>query len=388
LRALPEKCKTYTTYRAGNVFARKVLAGDGKIRAMSLQKLPPDKDFAETKPAPVGEAAPVERYATRWFSEAWGDLMAWLKLERSFSGITGLIMLLLSIVLLVVNGVTWTSVLPVGVSAAVLLVAFIILFFRSPAKLDSKKQAEIERLSTEIRTLSAQLTTNAEGHKEERTNLIASFREEIGGLKEKEGKLVSIFAKQLKAQAEPLNEKIASLESQLQALNKHSLTFEIDTSSVTGVHLRRQERTYNLPKEMNPLQFEIYIITGNLQIRFINHDVAVNSVISLKPSLIRKDKNGAEEEAIIVDVESFTSIYEGEQTVDLSRISFLGTRITPYFLLHFALVTPVESIGELNKDCFLRITMEAMRQPPYTVDLDVMTWQGATEYRAPVKPRK
>jgi hypothetical protein len=114
----------------------------------------PDTDFA------LGTAAPIERYYSRCFKQAWDDFRAKLQQEKTIGGVTGSIMLLITTGLFIWQIVPWVSLLPVGVLVTALLGYFIYVLFRAPAKLDDGRQSQINGLAARIIELSA----SAENH--------------------------------------------------------------------------------------------------------------------------------------------------------------------------------------------------------------------------------
>ena len=296
----------------------------------------------ETSLVPAAEAAPVKRYTARWFGEAWGELMAWLKLERSFSGITGIIMLVLSMVLLAVNGVTWMSVLPVVVSLSVLFVAFIILFFRAPSKLEDKKQLEIDGLNVRIKELKAEVQAVWDNHWKEQDKLADSFREDIAALTAERD----------------------SLKSQLEELKKHKLIFEIDARASQFFLQERPDKRV--------------VVLAGIRLHFVNKDVHPWSMMSLDLSLHDLQEG--------VDIFTLWSARYSSNGVEIEREQFEGMlvqagRTTPFYLFEPIMIIHddrIQTASDLLKGLHcLRLTMEANNnQPPLTANL-LLSWEEA-----------
>lgn len=88
----------------------------------------------------------IECYGTRWLNQAWSDFIAKLKQEATFSGISGVIVMVTTVVLFFFLGTTLVTALPVVVFLALLLGYFAFVLFRAPAKLDAARQDEINAL--------------------------------------------------------------------------------------------------------------------------------------------------------------------------------------------------------------------------------------------------
>jgi hypothetical protein len=120
--------------------------------------------------------------------------------------------------------------------------------------------------------------------------------------------------------------------------------------------------------------------TADIRIRFTNRNINKIMVTKLEVSLLRKTWSG--KERAIPTVESYGVVYEeaSTQKINWHELDFLGTRVgTANYQLSWIFEISKEAMEKLNKNCFLRITMEAMRQPPYSIDLDVDWKQAISE---------
>lgn len=336
----------------------------------------------ETSLAPTADAAPVKSYAARWFGEAGGDLMAWLKLERSFSGITGLVMLLLSVILLAVTGVTWTSVLPIVVSLSVLLIAFTGFFFRAPAKLDKGRQAEIGGLVEGSNALNA-------AHAAEVERLNVAHQAAIGALGERLDKESKSLTTQHEKHTATLQTEIASLQSELNEFIP-KLKFVVERNLQCRVTLRHEEYLFD-PPDGEPKEVDYYVINANVKIHFEN-DAAITLTLRQRMwvSLFRRTGRGKEKEIPLDPEKESLLMLAGEGsdvTPKLEDFVFEPLKPTKSYALFFGMGISTRYGKRLNRNCFIRLTMDAMGQLPCYVDLDV-DWEAAqTEKGTTMTPR-
>ncbi|HEX8142202.1 MAG TPA: hypothetical protein VF553_06365 [Pyrinomonadaceae bacterium] len=213
------------------------------------------------------------------------------------------------------------------------------------------------------------LTELNEGHRKMHLALMKIHEKEVEWRKEIFKSTVDSNAKSMKdihnryrAQAEEQSRKIRVQSSRILKLTKqteHKLIFE--------VHPKPQSQAY---VQYHP-SFNKYLITANLEIHLENHDTTPRTIKRWEAWLIRKTKRGTEKkirEASILVLDK-----SGKETT-LERVDILG--ITPDHWLHCALELPARYGKRLNQNCFLRVTLEATRQKPYPLDLDV-DWQKA-----------
>lgn len=162
-------------------------------------------------------------------------------------------------------------------------------------------------------------------------------------------------------------------ESRPEHRDVYKLIFEVDTDDQSQVKSDRHPKALRFKKTEPdvPIRMDLWVLTVNLRIRFENHDIHPIQLKKMKVSLLRKARDGREREIPLF--RSLMEIFEegttGKFVPDQNQI--LGNRITPYYWVQCVLEVS-ERYGErLNQNAFLRVTVDALRQPPYSVDLDV-----------------
>jgi hypothetical protein len=168
---------------------------------------------------------------------------------------------------------------------------------------------------------------------------------------------------------------------------EHKLVAEVDTDqSQVGCDYLPQALRFSEREPDVPLKMDLYVLRVNLKIRFENHDVHPIPFKQITVSLLRKARSGAER--IIPVFRSFMEMYEGDamQKFSPEGMEVRGRRITPYYWIQSALEVPARYGKRLNRNCFLRVTTEALGQPPYHVDLDV-NWANTLGGYASVRDR-
>jgi hypothetical protein len=162
-------------------------------------------------------------------------------------------------------------------------------------------------------------------------------------------------------------------ESRPEKRDVYKLIFEVDIDDQSQVKSDHHPQALRFKKTEPdvPVRMDLWVLTVNLRIRFENHDIHPIQLKKVKVSLLRKARDGREREIPLF--RSLMEIFEegttGKFVPDQNQI--LGNRITPYYWVQCVLEVS-ERYGErLNRNCFLRVTVDALRQPPYSVDLDV-----------------
>lgn len=169
--------------------------------------------------------------------------------------------------------------------------------------------------------------------------------------------------------------EIDSLKSQLDKLTVYKLIFEVDVP-------RSKANVF--------LDSAGYIVSLKLQIRFINSDEQPLYMNRLAIALIRKDESGTESEIPKIEQTLYEMRYEEDQwnfhgwdNIDL-KIS--GRDKTPCHSIKGNIIIPHDSRWLLDSNCFLRVCMEAMNQPPYILNFDV-DWSGMNLGWVNITPR-
>ena len=109
---------------------------------------PPERALAPTDP----KALP-ERYGARLLAHAWDEFLTKLRQEGTVSGVTGALMLLVTAGLYWYDYAPLLSLIPVFAYAAVLVLFFAYVLFRSPARLDEGRQGKIAGLNASMESL-------------------------------------------------------------------------------------------------------------------------------------------------------------------------------------------------------------------------------------------
>jgi hypothetical protein len=332
----------------------------------------------ETSLTPATESSPEKSYR----HQRWNHVR-----EETGGQTVGLIAGVIGALVSAVIVGSLTGGIAAGVAAALVtfLAAFsvilLVYYAKAPQALDSKRQEEIDGLNTKIRELNS--------NKEELTGKIATL--EIA--RKEDAKII---------QAEVNNNAntytyLDSVESQLKELkkqNSHKLKLKVDTKFASHVFV-----AYYDPKiehaEVKPLSRDRYIITAYIHVQFSNEDIHPNTVNEMQVRLIRKNENEAETEISNLDISVEASVIVMEtniaQPIQLHEMQILSGRITAPYILLSTIEIPTELGATLDHDCFLRVTMDAMRQPTCSLDFDV-DWEterrnGSNSYTY-ITPRK
>lgn len=197
--------------------------------------------------------------------------------------------------------------------------------------------------------------------------------------------IVGQYAKDLTAanvEKEKLEDELHSLRGSFAELEteKDSLKFQLED-------LKKLRLIVNTNRQ-SEVRVEVedgkYFITAYLKIHVENHALVSVPLRNLEASLLRKTKRGAEKE--IPRSKTPLTALAGPEAL-LNHDVLAGRVSEP--LWYFGVVDMLPGYWKrLNHTCFLRVTMEAMRQPPYSVDLDV-DWQSlGRNGKVYVTPRK
>jgi class 3 adenylate cyclase len=200
--------------------------------------------------------------------------------------------------------------------------------------------------------------------------------------------------------AEISKRKSQAPESQPEKRDVYKLILEVDAddqSQVKSDHHPQASRFKKTEPDV-PVRMDLWVLTVNLRIRFENHDIHPIQLKKIKLSLLRKARDGR-----VREIPLFRSLMEIVEEGTAEKLvpdqnQILGNRITPYYWVRGVLEVSARYGGRLNQNCFLRVTVEALRQPPYSVFLDV-DWKtsrkgyvfvthrkGCLTPRAPAKP--
>jgi Flp pilus assembly protein TadB len=135
----------------------------------------PERDSLIPRPASGQEslttATPTESYFNRWRRQARSDFLDTLRKEATMSGITGILVILITITLFLLGVAPLVSLLPVAAFIMVVLTYYTFHFIHAPATLDRNRQSEIDSFNTDIKelhtytgALESQLNIQASNH--------------------------------------------------------------------------------------------------------------------------------------------------------------------------------------------------------------------------------
>jgi hypothetical protein len=182
-------------------------------------------------------------------------------------------------------------------------------------------------------------------------------------------------------EVEALKGKIAGLE----ARNKYNLIFDVDTKRKSFVHVLRNLGDISRGSNRVPKPISC-IVELHLRLRFENHDVNPIAIKKMDVAIISKE-NGVENNISLLQPTDIQISQEGtDEKIKLDEVEILGGRFTPYYWLKCKLELPAEYIERLNENNFLRVILDAMRQPPYIVDFN-LNWYVAGFDKSYIKYR-
>jgi len=175
-----------------------------------------------------------------------------------------------------------------------------------------------------------------------------------------------------------LEAEVSTLQSELDKLKKHKLKFEIDA-----------------PRSKVCVAFaykEGYDVSLHLYIRFINSDTYPLFVHTVSASLIKKDEDETELEIPKIAYELHQAVYNPElesawqlkswENIDLK----ISERDTTLYHTIKGRIDVSRDNQIFNKIWFLRVSMEAMNQTPYSLDFEV-DWDGRNQGWMSITPR-
>jgi hypothetical protein len=176
----------------------------------------------------------------------------------------------------------------------------------------------------------------------------------------------------LQTSRDEMQARIVNLESRIDELTKHSLLLEVDLKShpsPSGGRRRSQlfiDADEHIPDSSKSVTSK-YAIRTAMRARFNNQANTARTVSSLAIALRRETRDADKAETPI----TLTGIRkEDGPQVTLDEIVIEGGG-TSYYWLECEGELKAEWARLLDRDCFVRVTMQANKQPPYCVDLDV-----------------
>lgn len=173
--------------------------------------------------------------------------------------------------------------------------------------------------------------------------------------------------------------EIDSLKSELDEFKAHKLKFEIDAhrSNVTVTSYHNEQ----------------FSVKMHLHICFENSDVNPLTVKRVSVLLIKKNEDETEKEIPLTDKDLYEYVFDNvhalpkrEAKWEYRNLPVEGRHQTFFHSIEGQISADGDCRAILNKDCFLRVTMEAMNQPPYSLDFDVK-WENINQGWIDITPR-
>ena len=284
------------------------------------------------------------------------------------SGITGILVILITITLFLLGVAPLVSLLPVAAFIMVVLTYYTFHFIRAPATLDRSRQSEIDSFNTDIKelhtytgALESQLNIQASNHLKDIQQLTKK-NEEMSDVVRSVQAERDTFERERNA----LEAERNSLKARIDKLNNYKLTLDIDTK-------RTLVRVSESVIGCNPF--------AGIRMCFDNADIY--RLIMKGVDLTLQERNDAGE---VREIESQRLSYKfflddkvGELAARkiIEQLPVEDRTSTPYYWLKVELSISSLKPSELIKGKhFLRLTMLAMNQPPFMVDIDV-DWRKA-----------
>lgn len=265
--------------------------------------------------------------------------------------------------------VTWLPYVLWGAVAACLLLLLMLGFVanytyhtRIVGELTEAKESEVSKLNRQIDSLQ-------EANKKTVDDLTISHQTEIASLKEGQKQ----FADSLSAQVRLLQEEI--VESK-----RVKVTFEVSTAIWVSTVLLTDSGDTEDWRDAT-----VFVMEAKLFIRYFNDDKNPIRIHGLRLS-IRNDETGTEytfKPGFMPPV-----FREPDATENHYFVGFVipGNTLTDHYYHQFWFDVPPECALSLDRNWYLRVTLDAAKQDPYAVDLDV-PWNAARRGDTPTSIR-
>jgi hypothetical protein len=181
--------------------------------------------------------------------------------------------------------------------------------------------------------------------------------------------------------------KVKDLRARLDVF-KPKLIFEVERCPQCRVTFRQYPFD---PPDGEPKELDYYVVNAHVKIHFDNDDeIELRLQRRMTVSLFRRTGREKEKEIPLhPEIESLLMVAgEGSPvTPKLEDLTFAPLKKSKTLLLFCGVGISTRYGKRLNRDCFIRLTMEAIRQLPCYVDLDV-DWEAAkTEKGSAITPR-
>lgn len=307
-------------------------------------------------------------YSRNLVKYAWRETREHKKVELIASCIGGVAGSIAAIALV---GFTWTGVAAAFVGGFIGLVTalgciFLFNLTYSPKALDEKQRLEIAELNTSIAELESKLAAESERHFQWCETLRELDQQHIDDI-------YTLHQRDISTLRADCENEIAALrrshKSQLEELKQLKLVIHTNRQSEVRIEIEDDGE---------------YFVTAYLKLHVENHALAPVPVKKMETFLYRKNKRGTEKE-IPHSKSSLTSL---DGTGELAKHDVgAGRETDPNWFQSFINMSP-RYWKRLNHTCFLRVTLEAMRQPPYSIDLDIDWVALDRDGKVFVTPRK
>lgn len=254
----------------------------------------------------------------------------------------------------------------------------------SPRQLHEKQKQEIEKQTAIIAELNIQRDAVAEleelknKHKEDIQNLTKASRNHIeirnGQISvlnaqlewnkkdlEREKSLVS----QLRTRILQVQEQESNLQTKLNSYEQYKLTVTVRQDGIEA------------QAKYDEIDFELNILI-HANLRFENSDEQPRAVKGLRMSIISKNEDNGNFEEIAVSTDHINWKHG-------KPLSISGRNQTDNIHIDFYFSNLKEQQHLINDKCLLRISMEAMLQPTYSIDLSVDWEKVLHDYRHDLK---
>jgi hypothetical protein len=204
------------------------------------------------------------------------------------------------------------------------------------------------------------------------------------------------YGKKLEALVKAVESERDLLKSELEERDRYKLFLIVDFKpfpSPYRAEFHQSEVSLHLHEDVvafepgQPIELSWSTLTADLIIFFENRHADKVVIRTVGVSLLRKTPRG-NEKSIPFKTERLNTYPITSSPSTLDGYTVKGLSITTPMRLQYHMELGARLGQRLNHDCFLRVTMDAMNQPPFNVDIDV-DWEKArnSDGPVPVSPR-
>ena len=277
------------------------------------------------------------------------------------------------------------------IGTPILTVVLIVLIVRAIYKVIEKRDidhvAEISKLTADHKTELSTLESNIKiQHKSE----IETLESHINSIYEEYRKRMLAHREHYNTKVSELLSRVSEQSKRINELSRPRLIFEVERCPRCRVTLSHEKYTF-APPDGEPKEVDYYAVNAHIKIHFENDDeIKLRLRKRIGVSLLRRTARGKEKE-IPLDPERESLLIlagEGSQVIPkLENFIFEPLSKTDSYMLYCGMGISTRYGKRLNRNCFIRLTMEAIRQPPCYVDLDVNWDDAKTEGGSAMTPR-